>query len=102
MEGSRAKAHRHGQRQDAEGREALPASLGEVMCADRDGRVSIGRRRTGFGMGPALDENIRRSMMIARGDVLAILRRPIVASLLAAGVTVVVVVSLWRRKRVVK
>jgi putative tricarboxylic transport membrane protein len=51
-----------------------------------------------FAVGLALEENIRRSMLIARGDVTVFLQRPISATFLLAGVALLVAVRTWRRR----
>lgn len=48
----------------------------------------------GFILGPLLEENLRRAMIIARGDALVFVERPISAVLLAASVIVLVIVFL--------
>jgi putative tricarboxylic transport membrane protein len=52
-----------------------------------------------FVIGPSLEENFRRSMLIARGDATTFWQRPISARLLLAGVAMLVVVRLWRYGR---
>jgi putative tricarboxylic transport membrane protein len=52
-----------------------------------------------FVLGPALEENIRRSFMIARGDMSLTAQRPIVAGFLIAGALLIVVVRAWRHRR---
>ncbi|HEX5918475.1 MAG TPA: tripartite tricarboxylate transporter permease, partial [Nocardioides sp.] len=55
----------------------------------------------GFVLGPLLEENLRRSMIISRGDPSVFLTRPISASLLllAAVIIIVAVLPSVRRKR---
>jgi putative tricarboxylic transport membrane protein len=55
----------------------------------------------GFVLGPLLEENLRRAMILARGDPATFLTRPISATLLALAAIVLVVVLLpsVRRKR---
>ena len=55
----------------------------------------------GFVLGPLLEENLRRAMIISRGDPSVFLTRPISASLLilAALIIVVAVLPSVRRKR---
>jgi TctA family transporter len=48
----------------------------------------------GFILGPLLEENLRRAMIIARGDALVFLERPISAVLLAVAAIVLVIVFL--------
>jgi len=43
----------------------------------------------GFILGPLMEENLRRSMMLSRGDPMIFLERPISASLL--GITVLII-----------
>jgi putative tricarboxylic transport membrane protein len=45
------------------------------------------------------EENIRRGLMVARGDVTIFLQRPISAGFLIAGVVVLIAVRTWRYKR---
>jgi len=49
-----------------------------------------------FVMGPFLEENIRRSLLVARGDLFVFLYRPISATFLIAAVMLLVSVALWR------
>jgi TctA family transporter len=55
----------------------------------------------GFVLGPMLEENLRRAMILGRGDPTTFLTRPISATLLAMTVLVLVIVLLphVRRKR---
>jgi putative tricarboxylic transport membrane protein len=55
----------------------------------------------GFVLGPLLEENLRRAMILSRGDPTTFLTRPISAALLAIALAVLVVVLLpsVRRKR---
>ncbi len=55
----------------------------------------------GFVLGPLLEQNLRRALIIARGDVTVFVTRPISASLLAFALLIVVVALLpsVRRKR---
>jgi TctA family transporter len=55
----------------------------------------------GFILGPMIDENLRRAMIMSRGDAMTFLTRPISAGLLAFTVIVLVIVLLpaVRRKR---
>jgi TctA family transporter len=48
----------------------------------------------GFVLGPLLEENLRRAMILSRGDPTTFVTRPISAILLAISVTVLVVVFL--------
>jgi TctA family transporter len=48
----------------------------------------------GFVLGPLLEENLRRAMIISRGDPLTFLERPISAALLALAVIALVIVLL--------
>ena len=55
----------------------------------------------GFILGPMIDENLRRAMIMSRGDPMTFLSRPISAGLLAFTVIVLVIVLLpsVRKKR---
>jgi putative tricarboxylic transport membrane protein len=55
----------------------------------------------GFVLGPLLEENLRRAMLIARGDATVFLTRPISAGLLlvATGLLVVAVLPMIRQRR---
>ena len=55
----------------------------------------------GVVLGPLMEENLRRAMLLARGDPMVILTRPISAGLLIASVLVLVLLALpaLRRKR---
>ena len=55
----------------------------------------------GFVLGPMLEENLRRAMILGRGDPMTFIERPISATLLALTVAVLIVVLLpqVRRKR---
>ena len=48
----------------------------------------------GFILGPMMEENLRRALLLSRGDWTAFLTRPLSASLLAASLAMVIVVSL--------
>jgi TctA family transporter len=48
----------------------------------------------GYILGPMMEENLRRALLLSRGDWTAFLTRPLSASLLAASLAMVVVVSL--------
>jgi TctA family transporter len=48
----------------------------------------------GFILGPMMEENLRRALLISRGDWSAFLTRPLSAGLLAAAALMVIVVSL--------
>ena len=48
----------------------------------------------GFVLGPMLEENLRRAMILSRGDPIDLLTRPISAGLLAFTVIVLVIVLL--------
>jgi putative tricarboxylic transport membrane protein len=50
-------------------------------------------------LGPLMEKTLRQSLFMARGEVLAIVGRPITASLLALGVLALVVPALLRRRR---
>ena len=55
----------------------------------------------GFVLGPLMEENLRRAMLIARGDATVFLTRPISAGLLALSVVLLVLAALpmMRKKR---
>lgn len=55
----------------------------------------------GFILGPMMEENLRRALLLSRGDWTAFLTRPLSASLLAASVLMIIVVMLpaIRKKR---
>jgi len=53
----------------------------------------------GFILGPMMEENLRRALLLSRGDYSAFLTRPLSASLLVAAALLVVVVSLPSIKR---
>lgn len=55
----------------------------------------------GLVLGPLLEQNLRRSLLLARGDPMIFLERPIAASILATAVLLVgfVSVSAVRRSR---
>lgn len=53
----------------------------------------------GFILGPMMEENLRRAMSLARGDVTTFLTRPVSATLLAVAVLLLVVVALPALKR---
>lgn len=48
----------------------------------------------GFILGPMMEENLRRAMLLARGDALVFLERPISAGLLLVSVTILVIILL--------
>ena len=49
-------------------------------------RLSPAPMMLGLVLGPMMEENFRRAMLLARGDPLALIERPITGSLLAASV----------------
>jgi putative tricarboxylic transport membrane protein len=55
----------------------------------------------GFVLGPMMEENLRRAMLLSRGDATVFVTRPLSAALLAAAVLLIVVIALpnIRRKR---
>ncbi|OZI29673.1 hypothetical protein CAL18_01860, partial [Bordetella genomosp. 7] len=55
----------------------------------------------GLVLGPMMEENFRRALLLSRGDFLTFVERPLSASLLAAAVVLVVLVALpsIRKKR---
>ncbi|MDP1535453.1 MAG: tripartite tricarboxylate transporter permease, partial [Rubrivivax sp.] len=48
----------------------------------------------GFILGPMMEENLRRALLLSRGDWTAFVTRPLSAALLAAAVLMIIVVSL--------
>jgi TctA family transporter len=48
----------------------------------------------GFILGPMMEENLRRALLLSRGDWSTFLTRPLSASLLAAALAMIVVVML--------
>jgi putative tricarboxylic transport membrane protein len=52
-----------------------------------------------FAFGATLEENIRRALLITRGDALPYLERPISATFLIAGVLIFVVARVWRSRQ---
>jgi TctA family transporter len=48
----------------------------------------------GFILGPMMEENLRRALLLSRGDWGVLVTRPLSASLLAAAVLLVVIVAL--------
>jgi putative tricarboxylic transport membrane protein len=55
----------------------------------------------GFVLGPLMEENLRRAMLIARGDAMVFLYRPISAALIAiaVGMLVIAILPMIRRQR---
>lgn len=53
----------------------------------------------GFVLGPLLEENLRRAMILGRGDPSVFVTRPISATLLALTVLVLVLLPAVRKKR---
>jgi TctA family transporter len=55
----------------------------------------------GFVLGPMMEENLRRAMLLSRGDASVFLSRPISAAMLATAVLLVVIITLpnIRKKR---
>jgi TctA family transporter len=55
----------------------------------------------GFVLGPMMEENLRRAMLLSRGDPSVFLTRPLSAVMLAAAVLLIIVIALpnMRRKR---
>jgi TctA family transporter len=53
----------------------------------------------GFLFATGFEEHVRRGLMIARGDAMIFLQRPISAGFLIAGVLVLIAVRTWRHKR---
>jgi TctA family transporter len=48
----------------------------------------------GFILGPMMEENLRRAMLLSRGDWSVFVTRPLSASLLAAAVLLLIIVAL--------
>jgi TctA family transporter len=48
----------------------------------------------GFVLGPMMEENFRRSLLLSRGDFTVFLRRPLSLALLAAAATLLIIVML--------
>jgi len=53
----------------------------------------------GFILGPMMEENLRRALLLSRGDWTTFVTRPLSASLLIAALALVVIVSLPSIKR---
>jgi TctA family transporter len=53
----------------------------------------------GFVLGPMMEENLRRTLLLSRGDATVFLTRPLSAVLLAAAVLLVVVIALPNVRR---
>ena len=53
----------------------------------------------GFVLGPMMEENLRRALLLSRGDPWVFMQRPISAGLLIAAVLLVVVIGLPNIKR---
>ena len=53
----------------------------------------------GFVLGPMMEENLRRALLLSRGDPLVFVQRPISAGLLAAAVLLIIVIGLPNVKR---
>ena len=53
----------------------------------------------GFILGPLMEENLRRSLVISRGDAMVFLERPISATLLALTVIVIALIVLPQIRR---
>ena len=55
----------------------------------------------GFVLGPMMEENLRRAMLLSRGDPSVFLTRPISAGMLAAAVVLILIITLpnIRKKR---
>jgi TctA family transporter len=74
--------------------ETAPVFLGRLSELEDHGERNL--LLTSFVLGPWLEENLHRSMLLERGDVWAIINRPIVALLLAAGVALVLAAGLCK------
>ena len=48
----------------------------------------------GFVLGPMMEENLRRAMLLSRGDPTTFLTRPISAAMLAAAVLLILIIAL--------
>jgi TctA family transporter len=53
----------------------------------------------GFVLGPMMEENLRRALLLSRGDPFVFMQRPISAGLLIAAVLLIVVIGLPNVKR---
>jgi putative tricarboxylic transport membrane protein len=53
----------------------------------------------GFVLGPMMEENLRRAMLLSRGDPTTFLTRPISAAMLAAAVLLIVIIALPNIRR---
>jgi putative tricarboxylic transport membrane protein len=53
----------------------------------------------GFVLGPLMEENLRRAMLIARGDATVFFTRPISASLLSLAIILLVIAALPKIRR---
>jgi len=73
-------------------------AFGLIGYAMIRGRLDRSLMLFAFAVGPMFEENIRRTLLIARGDPTAYLQRPISAIALIAGVLIFVIVRAWRRR----
>ncbi|MEP6558517.1 MAG: tripartite tricarboxylate transporter permease, partial [Burkholderiales bacterium] len=48
----------------------------------------------GFILGPMMEENLRRALLLSRGDWSVLVTRPLSASLLAAALVLIIIVAL--------
>ena len=53
----------------------------------------------GFVLGPMMEENLRRALLLSRGDPFVFVQRPISAGLLIAAVLLIVIIGLPNVKR---
>lgn len=79
----------------------LAVVFGAIGYAMRLARFPTAPLLLGLVLGPLLEQNLRRSMMLSRGDPMIFVERPISASILACSVLLVVlfVVGAIRRRR---
>lgn len=94
----------------AVGAYSMNMSYVDVLVMAGFGLVGFGLRKVGFELaplilgfvlGPMLEENLRRAMLISRGDAMVLLERPISASflLIAVGLMLLLVLPVVRKRR---
>ena len=71
------------------GRGRLGGSAKSLDVAVRDGAAVLG-----FILGPMMEENLRRALLLSRGDWSVFVTRPLSAGLLAAGLLMLIIVLL--------
>ena len=77
-------------------------SCGLIGCLLLQSNWERGSLVTGFILGPILEQDIQRAMLLARDNIWGIMGRPLVDLLLAAGLILLVIIAVWRRKRLRK